>query len=86
MPRSATFRLSRGTEPARFSRDTALSNGKDEKGEKRKGEEGRGGGGGDGRAKEVQGKGDKILLGREKRVLFVIFETVYVELYMTIRK
>lgn len=55
MPRSATFRLSRGTEPARFSRDTALSNEKDEKGgkkERAKGTEGRGGGGG-GRAKEV---------------------------------
>lgn len=49
MPRSATFRLSRGTEPARFSRDTALSNEKDEKGgkkERAKGTEGRGGGGG----------------------------------------
>lgn len=56
MPRSATFRLSRGTEPARFSRDTALSNEKDEKGgkkERAKGTEGRGGGGGGGRAKEV---------------------------------
>lgn len=55
MPRSATFRLSRGTEPARFSRDTALSNEKDEKGgkkERAKGTEGRRGGGG-GRAKEV---------------------------------
>lgn len=56
MPRSATFRLSRGTEPARFSRDTALSNEKDEKGgkkERAKGTEGRGEGGGGGRAKEV---------------------------------
>lgn len=56
MPRSATFRLSRGTEPARFSRDTALSNEKDEKGgkkERAKGTEGRRGGGGGGRAKEV---------------------------------
>lgn len=56
MPRSATFRLSRGTEPARFSRDTALSNEKDEKGgkkERAKGTEGRGRGGGGGRAKEV---------------------------------
>lgn len=40
MPRSATFRLSRGTEPARFSRDTALSNEKDEKGGKKKGRRG----------------------------------------------
>ena len=88
MPRSATFRLSRGTEPARFSRGTELSNGKDEKGKGREGgkkgrrgrrkeeERGGGGGGGGGRAKEVQGKGDKILYsGGEKRVLFVIFET-----------
>lgn len=37
MPRSATFRLSRGTEPARFSRGTELSNGKDEKGKGREG-------------------------------------------------